>query len=76
MRLEINIADELPEAKILRTVSDPTAFVLDLVRRSGQTPKPTAIPDYASAVEQIRKSPSFKSKEEIDTYIAELRAEW
>ena len=76
MRLEINISDELPEAKILSALSDPNAFVLDLVRRSGQIAKPSDKPDYASAIEQIRQSPSFKTKEEIDTYIHELRAEW
>ena len=76
MRIEINIADERPEAKILSAISDPNAFVLDLVRQSGQIAKPSAIPDYAAAIAQIRQSPSFKTKEEIDTYINELRAEW
>ena len=76
MRLEINIADERPEAKILSAISDPNAFVLDLVRQSGQIAKPSAIPDYAAAVEQIRQSPNFKTKEEIDAYINELRNEW
>ena len=76
MRLEITVADERPEAKILSGVSDPSAFMLDLVRRYGQIDKPSAIPDYAAAVEQIRQSPNFKTKEEIDAYINELRNEW
>jgi|GEM_PF-3831179 len=76
MRLEITIPDERPEAQILSAVSDPSAFVLDLVRRSGQIAKPSERPDYAAAIAQIRQSPSFKTKEEIDAYINELRNEW
>ena len=76
MRLEINIVDERPEAQILLGMSNPSAFVLDLVLRSSLISKPSAIPDYAAAVEQIRKSPSFKTKDEVDAYVSELRAEW
>lgn len=75
MRLEITIADERPEAQILSTVSDPSAFVLDLVLRSGQVAKPSALPDYQAAANMIAQSPSFKTKEEIDAYIEELRNE-
>ena len=76
MRLEITIADERPEAKILRSVSDPGAFMVDLVRRFGQIAKSGERPDYLAAADQIAQSPNFKSKEEIDAYVAELRAEW
>ena len=76
MRLEIMIADELPEAKMLSAISDPNAFVLELVRRAGQNSAPSERPDYAAAIAQIRTSPSFKTKEEIDAYINDLRAEW
>ena len=37
-------------------ISDPNAFVLDLVRRSGQIPKPGEIPDYLGSVARIRQS--------------------
>jgi hypothetical protein len=77
MRLEITSADERPEAKILSSVSDPSGFMLDLVRRFGQIAKPAARPDYAAAIEQIRQSPHrFKTKEEIDAYVNQLRNEW
>jgi hypothetical protein len=77
MRLEINIADELPESKILSGTSDPDADVLDLVRRFGQVPEPSALPAFAAAVGKIRLSPNrFKTKEEIDKYVGELRPEW
>jgi hypothetical protein len=77
MRLEIIIADERPEAQILSAISNPSAFVLDLVLRSGHVDKPSARPDYAAAIELIRQSPNrFKTKEEIDAYISELRDEW
>ena len=76
MRLEITIADERPEAQILRGVSDPSAFMLDLVRRFGQIAKPSTAPDYLAAADQIAKSPNFKTREEIDAFVSELRAEW
>jgi hypothetical protein len=77
VRIEINIADDRPEAKILSAISDPNAFVLDLVRRSGHGPQPGEIPDYRASVDKIRQSPNrFKTREEIDSYISELRAEW
>jgi hypothetical protein len=73
MRVEITIADERPEAKILSSISDPSAFVLDFVRRSGLAAKPNDIPNYAAAVNMIRQSPNFRTKKEIDAYIGELR---
>lgn len=76
MRLEIFIADERPEAKILSGISDPSAFVLDLVRRATQAAGPGLAPDYAGAVQTIRRSPSFRTKEEIDAYLTGLREEW
>lgn len=77
MRLEINIADERPEAKILSTISDPTAFVLDLVRRAGQAANSGLAPDYVGSLAKVRQSPNrFKTREEIDAYISELRSEW
>lgn len=77
MRFEINIADDRPEAKILGTMRDPSAFVLDLVRRAGQTAKLSEAPDYMASITKIRKSPSrFKTPAEVDAYLAELRAEW
>lgn len=73
MRLEINIADERPEAKILSTINDPAAYMLELVLREGPKPEP----DYAGAIAMIRQSPNlFKSREEVDAYINELRNEW
>jgi len=77
MRLEINIADERPEAQILSALSDPSAFVLDLVRRNCNSVKPNPVPDYLAILRQARQSPNcFKTREEVDRYIAELRSEW
>jgi len=77
MRLEIDIADERPEAKILSALSDPATFVLDLVRRSGNAPVSDTSPDYLASVDKVRQSPHrFKTREEIDAYMDELRAEW
>jgi hypothetical protein len=77
MRLEINIPDELPEAKILGAIRNPSAFVLDLMRQNGNTLKPNPTPDYLAILAQARQSPNcFKTREEVDRYIAELRNEW
>lgn len=76
MRLEINIADERPEAKILGSVSDPSAFVLDLVLQAGRDRRITS-PDYFGSIAKVRQSPNrFQNREEIDSYIHDLRAEW
>ena len=70
MRLEINIADERPEAQILGAVKDPSAYLLELVRmdRGIKTPRtPSGMPDYATIFADARNCPSaFKSKEEVD----------
>ena len=60
----------------MSAISDPNAFVLDLVRRSAHIPAANGEPDYTAAISQIRQSPSFRTKEEIDNYMTELRAEW
>lgn len=73
MRLEIDIADERPEAEILSSLSDPSAYVLDLVRRAGSIPAPEPTPDYLAILEQVRQSPNrFKTKEEVDAYLRDL----
>lgn len=80
MRIEINIADERPEAQILGAVTDPSAYVLELVRidRGSKTPRPSnGMPDYASIFANARNCPSaFKTREDVDQYIDRLRNEW
>lgn len=35
------------------------------------------VPDYLAILDQARQSPNrFKSREEVDRYIADLRSEW
>ena len=77
MRVEIYVADERPEAKNLAAVSDPSAYVLELVRRAGQDGNPSSsMPDYMAILDQASQSPNrFRTREEVDAYISELRAE-
>ena len=59
-----------------RAENDPSEFVLDLVRRKGQA-RLSLTPDYMGSIAKIRQSPNrFKTPEEVDTYLAALRAEW
>jgi len=80
MRLEINIADERPEAQILGAVTDPSAYVLELIRidRGSQTPRPSnGMPDYSNIFADARNCPSaFKTRKEVDDHIDNLRSEW
>ncbi len=80
MRLEIDIADERLEAKILGAINDPAAYVLELVRidRGSKTPRAASgIPDYANIFADARNCPSaFKTREEVDQHIDRLRNEW
>jgi hypothetical protein len=80
MRLEINIADERPEAQILGAVSDPSAYVLELVRmdRGSKTPRTgVGMPDYSKIFADAQNCPSaFKTREEVDSHIDHMRNEW
>ena len=80
MRLEINIADERPEAQILGAIIDPSAYVLELIRmdRGSKTPRATnGMPDYSNIFADARNCPSaFKTREEVDQHIDGLRSEW
>lgn len=78
MRLEIVIPDSTrPEVKrkltnLAHRLSVNPEMVEELVPEAAET-----IPDYLGIIENIRNSPGrFKSAEEVDTYIAELRDEW
>jgi hypothetical protein len=78
MRLEIIIPDSTrPDLKaklsgLTKRLSAHPELVEELV-----TERPDAIPDYLGIMDQALKSPNrFKSGEEVDRYIAELRAEW
>ncbi len=80
MRLEINTADERPEAQILRAEIVPGAYLLELVLidSGGKAPRtPGGQPDYSAIFSDARNCPSaFKSKEEVDKYIDRLRIGW
>ena len=77
MHFEIHIADEQPEAKFLSAMSDPSAYVLDLVRRASQRSSSEQAPNYMGNVAKIRQSSQrFKTAEEVDVYLNELRSEW
>jgi hypothetical protein len=80
MRLEINIPDERPEAQILGTMTDPRAYVLELVRNdrgSRSLGLSISTPDYARIFADARNCPSaFKTREEMDRHIDALRSEW
>lgn len=55
--------------------SDRSEYVRDLIRRDLSAPGNT--PDYAGSLAKIRQSPNlFKTREEIDAYISDLRNEW
>lgn len=80
MRLEINIADERPEAQILGAITDPGAYLMELVRidRGSKTPRAAGgMPDYSKIFADARNCPSaFKTREEVDQHIDRLRNEW
>jgi hypothetical protein len=78
MRLEIIVPDNTsPEVKrkltrLSERLSDHPELVEDLVSEEADS-----IPDYMASIAQIRRSPNrFKTSEEVDAYIAGLRAEW
>ena len=78
LRLEIIIPDStLPDVQarlvsLSKRLSDRPELVNELVDERTE-----GMPDYQAAVDQIRQSPNrFKSSEEIDAYIRNLRAEW
>jgi hypothetical protein len=78
MRLEIIIPDSTrPDLKarltdLAKHLSARPELVDELV-----TEKAEAIPDYLAIMDQALQSANrFKSGEEVDRYIAELRAEW
>ena len=78
MRLEIIIPDS--------TRPDVIARLTNLTERLSAKPelvnelvneKAEPIPDYMASVALIRSSPNrFKTPEEVNAHIAELRAEW
>ena len=80
MRLEINIPDERPEAQILGAITDPGAYVLELIRTDRGTNSPrnkNGIPDYQNIFADAQNCPSaFKTREEVDQYVDRLRNEW
>ena len=80
MRLEIHISDERPEAKILGSVNDPSAYVLELIRidRGSKTPRSAGgMPDYENIFANVQNCPSaFKTREEVDSHVERLRNEW
>ena len=85
MRIEITIADERPEAQILGAIGDPAAYVLELIRmdRGNHAPQVSVEQmsagktDYAKVFADAQNCPSaFKTREEIDRYIQQLRDEW
>jgi hypothetical protein len=46
------------------------------MRRNGNSGTPNPVPDYLAILEQARQSPNcFKTREEGDRYIADLRNE-
>ena len=78
MRLEINVPDSTrPDLKAqLASLTQRLSANPELVSEL-MTEKSEAIPDYMAAIEQIRQSPNrFKTKEEVEAHICELRAEW
>jgi hypothetical protein len=80
MRLEINISDDRPEARKLASLSDPSAYILDLVRRDrGIQPSGSRSEQaiYEDIFAEARNCPSaFNTAEEVDQYIEQLRNEW
>jgi len=80
MRIELNVSDNTPEARILGRVADPAAYLLELVRGDGGTKAAKGVksaPDYLAILAQADQSPDrFQSREEIDAYIDGLRSEW
>jgi hypothetical protein len=80
MRVEINIGDERPEAQILGAVDDPSAYILKLVRIDKGHHAPTVkieASDLAKIFSDAQNCPSaFKTAEEVDRYIDQLRSEW
>ena len=80
MRIEVIASDGSLEANILASLADPQAYVLDLVRadRGVSAPNRTSgIPDYLAILCQADAAPGrFKTREEVDTHLNGLRAEW
>ncbi len=80
MRLEVTIPDNSAEAAILGSLSDPSGYVLELVRADRGTraaKRHNGMPDYVAILAQAEKSPNrFKTREEIDSFVAGLRSEW
>jgi len=78
MRIELNVSDNTPEARILSRVADPAAYLLELVRGGTKAAKGVkSAPDYLAILAQADQSPDrFQSREEIDAYIDGLRSEW
>jgi len=64
----------------LRSVGDPTAYVLELVRLDGEIHPhgdPNDMPDYARIFSEGPNCISaLKTREDIDAYIEEKRDEW
>lgn len=74
MRLELNMPDDSIEAGKVRCYKDPVARVLKLIRDDVEEPGLAEPPDYSALIREASQSPNrFKSKEEVDAYIRELR---
>ncbi len=80
MRIEVDILDSSPEAKILGNVADPNAYVLELIRADKGThavPRTPEAPDFSGIFARADQSPNrFQNRAEIDEHIAHLRSEW
>lgn len=78
MRLEITIPDDTrPELKSkLTSLTERLSANPELIEEL-MTEKGEPIPDYMASVALIRSSPNcFKTPQEVDAYITELRNEW
>ena len=80
MRIEVVLSDNTAEARILKSVPDPLAYVLQLVRADNGASAPNlsaATPDYVAILASADGSPNrFRTREEVDQYVKGLRSEW
>lgn len=77
MRLDIILPDDSFEAVRLSAYADPVARVLKLIRDDADTEQLAPPPNYVDLMRLAAQSPNrFKSAEEVDAYIRELRDEW
>jgi hypothetical protein len=78
MRLEIVIPDSTePDLKV-RISNLTKQLTVNPESIKDLAPElPAAIPDYLGILDRAQASPNrFKSREEVDAYLRELRSEW